>query len=250
MTVQVKAAGVQDLALNNNTASNTISVHVDTRVPTVAISGEPTIKKNVPFDLTVTFSEAVNWLCGACGSGAYRTRYSEFEVRGIDGDKDYVVTITPAANSEGPVTVQVKAAGVQDFALNDNTASAVSTTVHVDTIVPTVAISGEPSGEARGTFTLTVTFSEPVTGFAVPADLMLTGPATASLEEGVDGDLVYRVTITPTAEGTVTITVLASAAVDTAGNGNTVASVTVYVDPIPPTVAISGEPTIREECSF
>ena len=53
------------------------------------------------------------------------------------------MTITPNATAEGNVTVQVKAEGVQDFALNDNTASN-TISVHVDTSVPTVAISGEP----------------------------------------------------------------------------------------------------------
>ena len=62
--------------------------------------------------------------------------------------------------------------------------------------MPTVAIS-EPTIEKNVPFDLTVTFSEEVTGFAVPADLTLTGPATASLKSGIDGASVYVVTITP-----------------------------------------------------
>ena len=95
----------------------------------------------------------------------------------------YTVTITPNATSEGDVTVIVDADTVQDFALNDNTASPVSATVHVDTIVPTVAISGEPTIEKNVAFDLTITFSEPVNEFAVPADLTITNgnAVTASL---------------------------------------------------------------------
>ena len=83
MTVQVKATAVQDLALNANTAASAVtpSVHVDTRVPTVAISGEPVIEKNVPFDLTVTFSEEVNGFA-VPATDAHRTRHSEFDVGG------------------------------------------------------------------------------------------------------------------------------------------------------------------------
>jgi hypothetical protein len=58
------------------------------------------------------------------------------------GDTVYTLTITPDTTAEGDVTVTVNANTVQDFALNDNTASDVSDTVHVDTIVPTVAITG------------------------------------------------------------------------------------------------------------
>ena len=92
----------------------------------------------------------------------------------VDTDLVYVVTITPNATAEGNVTVQVKAEGVQDFALNDNTASnTISFTW--DTSVPTVAISGAPVIEKNIPFDLTVTFSEEVNGFAVPDDLTVTG---------------------------------------------------------------------------
>ena len=66
---------------------------------------------------------------------------------GVDGDSVYnTVRITPNPTAEGDVTVQVNATTVQDFALNDNTASNMPS-VHVDTIVPTVAISGAPDIE-------------------------------------------------------------------------------------------------------
>ena len=86
--------------------------------------------------------------------------------------------IAPDPTDEGDVTVQVNATTVKDFALNDNTdASAVTPSVHVDTTVPTVAISGAPGIEKNVPFDLTVTFSEVVNGFAVPASLTVTGPA-------------------------------------------------------------------------
>jgi hypothetical protein len=63
--------------------------------------------------------------------------------------------------------------------------------VHVDTIVPTVVITGAPDIEKNVAFDLTITFSEPVNGFAVPADLTVTGPATASLTSGTAAASVY-----------------------------------------------------------
>ena len=77
------------------------------------------------------------------------------------------------------------------FALNDNTASN-TPSVHVDTIVPTVVISGAPTIEKNEAFNLTVTFSEPVNGFAVPADLTVTGPRhRARLTSGSGGATLY-----------------------------------------------------------
>ncbi|MDE0013504.1 MAG: Ig-like domain-containing protein [Candidatus Poribacteria bacterium] len=259
VAVTVDANTVQDMATNaNSTGSNTASVHIDTIPPTVAISGAPTIEKNVAYDLTVTFSEAVKGFAVPADltlgltheAGATPIAAATLK-SGSDGDAAYTVTITPnAAGSEGDVTVTVNANSVQDFALNNNTASTETDVVHVDTIIPTVSVSGFPPAppEQNGPFTLTVTFSEEVKGFAVPADLTLTGPATAALASGTDGAIVYTVTITPNAasEGDVTVTVNASTVQDFALNDNTASPETtsVHVDTIPPTVSMVVTPPV------
>ncbi len=247
VTVQVKASAVQDAAQNDNTASNVADVHIDTIVPGVdAITGIPDIEKNSAFDITITFSEEVN---DFQASGLTVTGPAGASLKSGDaGDTVYVVTITPDAAQEGDVTVQVKAGAVRDFALNDNTISEVTDSVHVDTIAPTVEISGVPDIEKNVAFDLTITFSEAVNGFEVPADLTVTGPAGASWESGAAGDTVYIVTITPAAaeEGDVTVQVKAGAVQDMALNANTDASEvtdSVHVDTIPPTVEITDVPT-------
>ena len=271
VTVTVNAAGVQDFALNDNTASPEMDVvHVDTIVPTVSVSGFPTIEKNVPYDLTVTFSEPVTGF--AVPGGLTLGLVAEPDVTSATpivtaaltasdpGGAVYTVTITPnAAGAEGDVTVTVNADTVQDLALNANPAASPETTsVHVDTIVPTVSVSGFPPAtpEQNGAFTLTVTFSEEVNGFAVPADLTVTGPATAALASGADGADVYTVTITPDAtfEGDVTVTVNATTVQDLALNDNTASTETtsVHVDTIPPTVSLVVTPpvTIGQETGY
>ena len=254
VTVQVNVTTVQDFALNDNaTSSGSHTIHVDTNVPTVAISGAPTIEKNVVFDLTVTFSEAVNGF--AVPADLTLTGPATAALKsGSAGDSVYVVTITPDATSEGDVTVTVNATTVQDLALNDNTASAVTPAIHVDTIIPTVAIAGAPTIEKNVAFDLTVTFSEAVNGFAVPEDLMLTGPVTAALASGADGAAVYTVTITPnaTSEGDVTVTVNADTVQDFALNDNTASPETdvVHVDTILPTVAIEGAPETEQNGAY
>ena len=171
---------------------------------------------------------------------------------GDEGDSVYTITITPDADSEGDVTVKVNVITVRDLALNGNTASPASNSVHVDTIVPTATISGEPAAiEKNVPFDLTITFSEEVTGFQVPEDLVLRGPATATLASGIPGDAVYTITVTPNtaSEGDVTVRVLNETVQDLALNDNrprSPFSSPVHVDTIIPTVAISGEPTIGE----
>ena len=248
----VGANTVKDLALNtNDEPSNTPEVHVDTILPTVeSITGIPTIEKNVPFDITITFSEGVN---GFSAGDLTLTGPATASLKaGSDGDSVYTATITPDVNAEGDVTIQVPADVVKDEALNNNIASAVTDSVHIDTIPPTVEISNIPTDEKNIAFDITITFSEGVNGFAA-GDLTLTGPATASLKSGSDGDSVYRATITPNtnAEGDVTLQVPADAVKDFARNDNTASNKPkVHVDTIPPTVAITGVPTIEKNVPF
>ena len=254
VTIKVDADTVKDLALNNNTASSvTDAVHIDTIVPTVEITDIPTIEKNETFDIIITFSEEVNGFAVAdltINGPATATLKS-----GADGDTDYTVTITPDPGEEDDVTIKVDADTVTDLALNDNTASAVTDAVHVDTIVPTVTgITGIPTIEKNEAFDITITFSEEVNGFDA-ADLNITGPAeAATLKSGTDGDKVYTVTITPNPgeEDDVTIKVDADTVTDLALNNNTASSVTdaVHIDTIVPTVEITDIPTIEKNVAF
>ena len=277
VTVTVNVDAVQDFALNNNTASTeTDVVHVDTIVPTVAIEDVPTTEQNSAYDLTIRFLEEVNGFAVAddltVALVAEPDVTSEDPIAtvtlksGVDGDAVYVVTVTPnAAGAEGNVTVTVNANTIQDFAMNANPAGSNAALVHIDTIVPTVSMlvtppvtigqeTGYPTEERNSPYTLTVTFSEPVKGFAVPVDLAITGPATAALASGADGDSVYTVTITPnvTSEGYVTVTVNANTIQDFATNPNPAGSsaVTVHIDTTPPTFTIEGVPVLQRRNDF
>ena len=243
VSVAVNASTIQDLATNANTAgSNTVTVHIDTIVPTVSISGVPTDEQKDAFSLTVTFSEDVTGF--TTGDLTVTGEATATAVAAVGTSKtNYTATITPNASKEGDITVKVNADAVTDNAGNGNTVSAATGNIHIDTIVPTVAISNVPSAEQKGAFDLTVTFSEAVNGFAVPGDLTVTGPGAATLKSGSDGDAVYTVTITPTAtsEGDVTVKVNADTVTDAAGNNNTASAATgnIHIDTIVPTVSIA-----------
>jgi len=86
--------------------------------------------------------------------------------------------------------------------------------VDADTTPPTVAISTNAIAPVSGPFTVTVTFSETVTGFDL--DDMIVGNGRASQLQGNDAS--YTATVTPAASGLVTVDVPAAAAQDAAGN--------------------------------
>ena len=117
---------------------------------------------------------------------------------GMLGASEYIATITPNSTSEGEVKIKVDASAVQDFALNPNTASA-ERQVHVDTIVPTVSISGVPTIEKNVPFDITITFDEPVDGFQasdvavtfVREHGTVTNPPTATLKSGTQGSMPF-----------------------------------------------------------
>ena len=248
----VSANAVRDLALNaNDEPSNHPTVRVDTIPPTVeAITGIPTIKKNVPFDITITFSEPVN---DFAADDIILTGPATASLKsGTDGDSVYEITITPNPTSEGDVTLQVPADAATDLAQNPNEASTQTDPVYIDTIPPTVEITGAPDIEKNEAFDVTITFSEPVNGF-VAGDIELTGPATLTLKEGNDGDSIYKVAITPnpSSEGDVIFQVPVAAVQDFALNDNTASdSHTVPIDTTPPTVEITGVPDIEKNVAF
>ena len=84
-----------------------------------------------------------------------------------------------------------------------------------DLVAPTVTMTG-PEGLQTGAFWLTLTFSEPVTGFE-QGDLTVGNGSVAEFSGEQAG---YRAKVTPAASGTVTVDVAANVAVDADGNGN------------------------------
>ena len=109
---------------------------------------------------------------------------------------------------------------------------------------------GMPSGTQTGAFNATITFSETVSGF-VGSEVSLSGSAASITSWSANSDnTVYTATITPTANGTVTVGVAANVATDAANNQNTAAtSQTVTVDVDKPSVTI-GVPSGTQSSAF
>ncbi|KAB2530921.1 hypothetical protein AL035_21660, partial [Salipiger aestuarii] len=126
----------------------------------------------------------------------------------------YIATLTPDA--DGTITLSVAAGTFTDTAGNGNVASNTVKAVF-DGTAPTVSISGAPESLAGNkSFSVTVTFSEPVTGFAA-ADINATNAAVTGLS---GSGASYVATLRATGAGDVRISIPANVTADAAGNGN------------------------------
>ena len=103
-----------------------------------------------------------------------------------------------------------------------------------DATPPMVTITTTAGLPTNAAFTVTITFSESVTGLAL-TDLEVSNGGAANLD---GSGSAYTVEVTPRADfqGTVTVTVPAAAAADAAGNGNLAHSADFAVDTQAPTV--------------
>ena len=238
VTISVAENVAQDAAGNQNEAATAKTVQVDITKPTVSIN-VPSGEQTGEFDVTITFGESVTGFVQSeltftttGTAGATITNWT-----GQDGDRIYTATVLPTGT--GDLVFSVAANVAQDTAGNSNTA-ATQRTVAVnrptDTTRPRVGIN-VPSGVQNKAFTVTITFSEAVTGFA-DTDIMLTGvTATATL---TGSGTTYTATITPTSIGTLTIRVPANGAQDASGNRNIASETyTVLVNPTGPSDPIT-----------
>ncbi len=224
VTLNIAADIAQDIAGNNNTAANEVTVSADLTAPGVSISAAALV--NGVFTATITFDESVS------GFELADITLANGSASNLSGSDDiYTVDITPT--TDGDVTIDIAASAAQDAAGNGNTVAS-QVTVEADLTAPGVTISAVAIVNAA--FTATITFDESVSGFE-SADIVLTN-GTASNFSGADD--TYTVDITPAADGNVTIDIPSAAAQDDAGNNNPAADqVTVLADFTAPEVVIS-----------
>ena len=208
LTIHVPMNVALDAANNGNKASMRHTVEIDTVVPDVTID-VPTEVQTGNFDVTITFSEAVTGftaddlaLDGTVDGAAALT----------GGGAVYTANVTP--NGEGTLGILVPAGVARDAANNGNTISE-RQVIQIDTVapVPTIAVPLDTQGAA---FDVTVTFSEPISGFEKSGLSVSGAGAVVTAFEGSGAD--YNATILPVESGTVTLNIAAGVARDTAGN--------------------------------
>jgi hypothetical protein len=221
-------------AAGNVSATSATSVTLDTVRPTLTLSSGASNPTNGTFSVAATFSESVTGFTSA-DVATVNGSLSGFAGSGAS----YSFTITPSA--DGLVAVDVADAGATDVAGNDSTAAQLTRTT--DTVRPSVTLSTSAANPVTGGFTVDAVFSESVSGFDLSDVNVANGDASALAGAGAN----YAFTVTPTADGIVTVDVAAGAASDAAGNTSTAAAqLALAADVTRPSLTlatIAGNPT-------
>ena len=212
-------------------------------VPTDGVYG---IGQDLGF--TVTFSSAVsitgspsipvtigNTTVQASLNGSFTNSLTaDFRYTVVEGDADTDgIAVGTDINLNGG-TIEDTSNRAAILTLNSVASTA---NVNIDGIKPTVVISSIASDPTNTAFDVTITFSEPVTGFDV-TDIDI-GNGSASSFSATSAS-VYTATITPASDGGVTVLVFEDLAQDAAGNGNEISNeFFVEYDATNPTIAIT-----------
>ena len=205
----------------------------DAAAPTVAIGGvPPKINSRTALSVTFTWSEEVTGFAtgDVTVAGGAKGAFA-------GSGKSYTLAVTPSGSADVVVTV---AADSATDGLNTGPGSAVAATAVWDAAAPTVAIGGVPPKiNSRTALSVTLTWSEEVTGFAT-GDVTVAGGAKGAF---AGSGRTYTLAVTPTGSADVVVTVAADASTDglNTGPGSEV-SATATWDAAAPTVAIGGVP--------
>ncbi|MDC0407655.1 autotransporter domain-containing protein, partial [Candidatus Thioglobus sp.] len=231
-------ATATDVAGNTSTQSVTITVtDVDDASPILSFSSpaDDSVTFGAGNNIVLTFSEVVDAVSGniTLKKTSDDSTIETFNVASdISGSGSTTITINPAVDLDNSTAyyLQIDASAFDDSSSNSYAGISDTTTLNFttssgDTIAPTMAIiaTGVSDGSTSDASTLALTFTsnEATTDFVV-GDISV-GNGTLSSFNAVSST-VYTATLTPAAQGAVTIDVAAGAFTDAAGNDNTAAT--------------------------
>ncbi|WP_216594969.1 Ig-like domain-containing protein [Comamonas testosteroni] len=237
----VKDAVGNDAVTTLNNVGSTSGVRVDAVLPTASIVVSDTaLAAGETSTVTITFSEAVTGLTTADFSIANGVLSA---LSSTDAGITWTATLTPtAAVTDSSNLITLDNSGVADLAGNSGAGTTDSNNYAVDTVRPTASIVvADTSLTAGETSTVTITFSEAVTGLTT-ADFSVANGVLSGLSSS-DGGLTWTATLTP--NGAVTdssnlITLDNSGVTDLAGNAGvgTTDSNNYAIDTLRPTATI------------
>ncbi|KHA70909.1 glycosyl hydrolase [Pseudomonas chlororaphis] len=235
-------AGISDLAGNAGIGiTNSANYAVQTEVPTATIVvADTALKAGETSTVTITFSEAVSGFSNADLTIANGTLSN---VASSDGGITWTATLTPTANvTDTSNLITLDNSGVTNASGNSGVGTTDSNNFAIDTALPTATIVVADNRLGIGeTTTVTITFSEAVSGFDL-SDISVANGTLANLTSS-DGGVTWTATLTPTAnvnDATNLIIVDTAGVQDLAGNlGASIAISNNYaLDAARPTVDI------------
>jgi hypothetical protein len=235
-TVTVAQGTFTDTAGNGNTAGSlSPAIAIDTAAPTVLsiTSGKAALRSGETTTITFMLTEPV-------------IGFSKDDVIAVGGTisditgsgTSFSATFTPDSGFTGNGSVLIPAGRFTDLVGNPNPAFGPITLFAIDTTAPAVVAiaSNTPALKSGETAVITLTLSEPVTGFT-PDDLVATGGTVSGL---IGSGTTYSAVFTPAAgfSGAGTIAVRAAGFTDLAGNANlAIGPVTLFsIDTVAPSV--------------
>ncbi|WP_339495754.1 Ig-like domain-containing protein [Pseudomonas sp. RA_105y_Pfl2_P56] len=240
--ITLNNTGISDLAGNAGTGStNSGNYAVLTEVPTATIVvADTALKAGETSTVTITFSEAVADFSNAdltIVNGALSNVVS------IDGGITWTATFTPTGNiTDTTNVITLDNSGVVNISGNSGVGTTDSNNFAIDTALPTATIVVADNRLGIGeTTTVTITFSEAVSGFDL-SDISVANGTLSNLSSS-DGGITWIATLTPTAnvnDATNLIVIDTAGVQDLAGNlGASIAISNNYVlDATRPTVSI------------
>ncbi|WP_425913261.1 Ig-like domain-containing protein [Pseudomonas sp. GWSMS-1] len=216
------------------------SYTVDTTPPSATIMvADATLLAGETSLVTITFNEAVTGLTAIDLTVANGTLSA---LSSADGGTTWTTTLTPTTNvTDTANLITLDNSGVADLAGNAGTGTATSNNYAIDTARPSATIVVADTALAAGeTTTVTITFSEAVTGFT-PADLTAPNGTLNSLSSS-DGGVTWTATLTPAANVTANSSVITldnTGVADVSGNsGAGITTSNVYaIDTATPVVS-------------
>jgi hypothetical protein len=196
--ITLNNTGISDVAGNAGTGTtNSANYIVETQVPTATIViADNALRVGETSGVTITFSEAVSGFDNSDLSIANGTLSN---VSSSDGGITWTATFTPTANiTDTTNLISLDNSGVTNVSGNSGVGVTDSNNYAIDTARPTATIAVADNRLGIGeTSTVTITFSEAVSGFDL-SDLSVANGVLSNLASS-DGGVTWTATLTPTA---------------------------------------------------
>ncbi len=225
--ITLNYTGIADLAGNAGTGNATSGNYaVDTARPVLASAitiSDTALKIGDTATVTFTFTEAVTGFTIADLTSANGVLSN---LTTANGGITWTATLTPNATTTATTNViTLDYTGIADLAGNAGTGTATSGNYAVDTVRPALASSitlSDTALKAGDAATVTITFTEAVTGFTT-ADLTSPSGVLSALSSA-DGGITWTATLTPNASTTAATNLLTldlTGVTDLVGNAGT-----------------------------
>ena len=244
VNISVSSGSFTDLANNANIEPASVWFYFDDEPPAVQLASLPAYSNTSSATLTVTLSESVinfNSTAIRVTGGTVASVAAVSSSPGAwPGQGTVVYELQLTLQVEGTVLVCVDVGAVVDFAGNENTAAACTSTLH-DTVPPTASILSTVDLHAPNNFVapMTIVLSEPVVAINSTC-LVCTNCTVTSFARRNNSATHFDLTILPSVpEGLIAISMMDGAVADAAGNGLVgFQSLLFSWDIVPPTCVI------------